>query len=95
MTNTPDFEALVVEFLRPFETTYGLPPALSPAAVELARSMYAQGIEAAAQCVDAWTEPQELKLHVGEITTQEVRTTIAALKAQVRRIRALIPKEPT
>lgn len=52
---------------------------------------YRQATSDAAATAHAWSEPQVLRLHAGEMTGQEMRTARAIMAGIVARIRALTP----
>jgi len=54
----------------------------------------AEGIERAAAKAHAWSRADEIRLHAGELSAQEMRTTQAVIKALAHSIRAL-PDAPT
>ena len=55
---------------------------------------FAEAREMAAKVNRAWLNAQELRLHAGEMTAQELRTVRAVLIARAAAIAALTPKEP-
>lgn len=49
--------------------------------------------ERAALCADSWSKTQQLLMHAGELTAQELRTAVAVAKGIAAAIRALPERE--